>query len=103
MTPSELAAEMSALLPRMAGVKQLTAIDLAVMLYLAESPATLGSLVIDLQQPTAVMSDRVDDLVAAGRVSRKRNQFDHRQYVLALTPKGQRLLRTATRYREVTT
>ena len=106
-TTRELSVLLSSMLPRLLGTKQISAIDLAIMLYLDESPATLATLIMDLEQPRAVLSVRVDMLVAAKRVSRTRNQFDHRQFVLSLTGRGLRFLRTANAHhakkREVTT
>ncbi len=95
-------------IPKVVGVKEISAIDLAILMYLEFGNSTLPTLVRDLGLNQADASVRVQGLVNAGRVARKNKlppgggTAGRHPRLLEITPKGLRLLRTAIRYRKDT-
>jgi len=91
---ADLARELVARAPRTYGFT-LDVSSLAVLLVAAEAidPPTVKRLSDTLDLTISQCSEAVSRLEKGGFVERKRDRRDHRNYLIALTPKGQQTMR----------
>lgn len=85
--------------PRVEGGSVLVGSHLATLLWVADEACPVGEIVRALDLGVATVSTIVDALRERGLVERIADADDRRVHLVAITPKGQRWLRSARRYR----
>ncbi len=98
---AELAIRIMYAVPMLAGRKPMPADELAMLLLVnSVERVTTTFIAEEFGMPMATACDLVARCIEAGRVEKKRNQFNHKEYHVSITPQGIQDLRRSRRCTE---